>query len=128
MENDTIDLRKYIKAVKKGWILGLISFLVIFGLAIVYCVIKMPQYESYAMMLIEDDSDKSPRAMGGGMAGLVRTFSIGGFGSSSIDNELVIVKSNAVKKAVSSRLGLNRTYVEKKGLKNSLQTNLVPLF
>ena len=52
--------------------------------------------------------------MGGGMAGLVRTFSIGGFGSSSIDNELIIVKSNAVKKAVSSRLGLNRTYVKKK--------------
>lgn len=117
MENDTIDLRKYIKAVKKGWILGLISFLVIFGLAIVYCVIKMPQYDSYAMMLIEDDSDKSSRAMGGGMASLMRSFSIGGFGSSSIDNELVIVKSNAVKKAVSSRLGLNRTYVEKKGLK-----------
>ena len=117
MENDKIDLRKYISALKKGWIWGLISFLVIFGLAIVYCVIKMPQYASYAMMLIEDDSDKSPRSMGGGMAGLMRTFSIGGFGSSSVDNELIIVKSNAVKKAVSSRLGLNRTYVEKKGLK-----------
>ena len=117
MEKDTIDLRKYIKAIKKGWIWGLISFFIILGLAIAYSVIKMPQYESYAMMLIEDDSDKSSRAMGGGMAGLMRSFSIGGFGSSSIDNELIIVKSNAVKKEVSSRLGLNRTYVEKKGLK-----------
>ena len=117
MEKDIIDLRKYIKALKKGWIWGLITFVIIFGLAITYCVIKMPQYDSYAMMLIEDDSDKGARAMGGGMASLMRTFSIGGFGSSSIDNELIIVKSNAVKRAVSSRLGLNRTYVEKKGLK-----------
>lgn len=117
MENDKIDLRKYIVALKRGWIWGLIVFILIMSLAITYCIIKMPQYDSYAMMLIEDDSDKGSRVMGGGMASLMRTFSIGGFGSSSIDNELVIVKSNAVKKAVSSRLGLNRTYVEKKGLK-----------
>lgn len=115
MENDKIDLRKYISAVKRGWIWGLISFLIIFGLAITYSVIKMPQYDSYAMMLIEDEPSSSKS--GGAMAGLMRTFSIGGFGSSSIDNELIIVKSNAVKKAVASRLGLNRTYVEKKGLK-----------
>ena len=43
MENDAIDLRKYIKAVKKGWIWGLISFFIILGLAIAYSVIKMPQ-------------------------------------------------------------------------------------
>lgn len=115
MENDKIDLRKYISAVKRGWIWGLISFLIIFGLAITYSVIKMPQYDSYAMMLIEDEPSSSKS--GGAMAGLMRTFSIGGFGSSSIDNELVIVKSNAVKKSVSSRLGLNRAYVERKGLK-----------
>lgn len=117
MENDKIDLRKYIIALKRGWIWGLIVFVLIMGLAITYSIIKMPQYDSTAMMLIEDDSDNTSRSMGGGMASLMRTFSIGGFGSSSIDNELVIVKSNAVKRAVSSRLGLNRTYVEKKGLK-----------
>lgn len=120
MENDKIDLRKYIKAIKRGWIWGLISFVVILGLVITYCVIKMPQYESYAMMLIEDDSDKGARSMGGGMASLMRSFSIGGFGSSSVDNEIVIVKSHAVKKNVSSRLGLNRTYIERKGLKKEL--------
>lgn len=127
MENDKIDLRKYIKAIKEGWIWGLISFIVVISLAITYCVIKMPQYESYAMMLIEDDSDKGARSMGGGMASLMRTFSIGGFGSSSVDNEIVIVKSHAVKKAVSSRLGLNRTYVEKKGLKKELLYKTSPV-
>lgn len=127
MENDKIDLRKYIKAIKRGWVWGLISFVVILGLAITYCVIKMPQYESYAMMLIEDDSDKGTRSMGGGMASLMRSFSIGGFGSSSVDNEIVIVKSHAVKKNVSSRLGLNRTYVEKKGLKKELLYKTSPV-
>lgn len=126
MENDKIDLRKYINAIKRGWIWGLFSFIIILGLAIVYCVIKMPQYESYAMMLIEDDSDKSTRSMGG-MASLMRTFSIGGFGSSSVDNEIVIVKSHAVKKTASSRLGLNRTYVERKGLKKELLYKTSPV-
>lgn len=126
MENDKIDLRKYIKALKKGWVWGLISFVISIGLVITYCVIKMPQYESYASMLIEDDSDNTARSLGG-MAGLMRTFSIGGFGKSSVDNEIVIVKSHAVKKSVSSRLGLNRTYVERKGLKKELLYKTSPV-
>lgn len=126
MENDKIDLRKYIKAIKKGWIWGLISFIVVLGLTITYCVIKMPQYESYASMLIENDSDNSARSLGG-MASLMRTFSIGGFGKSSVDNEIVIVKSHAVKKATSSRLGLNRTYVERKCLKKELLYKTSPI-
>ena len=115
MENDKIDLRKYIKAIKRGWVLGLVSALCILLLAVTWCFLKMPQFNSTAMMLIENDSDNTPRALGG-MGALMRTFSIGGFGSSSIDNEVVIAQSHSVKKSVSSRLGLNRTYLERNGL------------
>lgn len=115
MENDKIDLRKYINAIKRGWVFGSISALCILALAVTWCFLKMPQFNSTAMMLIENDSDNSPRTMGG-MGALMRTFSIGGFGSSSIDNEVVIAQSHSVKKSVSSRLGLNRTYLERNGL------------
>ena len=78
MENDKIDLRKYINAIKRGWVFGSISALCILALAVTWCFLKMPQFNSTAMMLIENDSDNSPRTMGG-MGALMRTFSIGGF-------------------------------------------------
>lgn len=116
MGNDNIDLRKYISAVKRNWYWGVAVFVVVMGLAITYSIIKMPQYESYSMLLIEDNSNGSGQSLSGGMASMMRAFSVGGFGKSSVDNELLIIKSNAAKKALSNRLSLNRTYVESKGL------------
>ncbi len=127
MENDKIDLRKHIVVLKQGWIGGVISFVVVLAVVLSYCAVKMPVYNSSAMMLIEDEKDNAARSMSGGVSSLMRSFSIGGFGSSSVDNELVIVKSNALKKAVSSRLGLNRTYIEKKGLKKEILYKKTPV-
>ena len=119
MENDKIDLRKYINAVKRKWYWGVAVFVLVMGMAITYCVVKMPQYMSYSMMLIEADSDDGAKSMGG-MLGLMKSFSIGGFGSASIDNELLILQSHAVKKEMINRLGLNRIYVERNGLQKTL--------
>lgn len=119
MENDKIDLRKYINAVKRKWYWGVAVFVLVMGMAITYCVVKMPQYMSYSMMLIEADSDDGAKSMGG-MLGLMKSFSIGGFGSASIDNELLILQSHAVKKEMINRLGLNRVYVERNGLQKTL--------
>lgn len=119
MENDKIDLRKYINAIKRGWILGAIAFAVVMGLVIYYCSIKAPQYETYSQMLIETESDNGASRMGG-MSSLMRSFSFGGFGSSSIDNEILIINSNSLKKQMVNRLGLNRTYYERNGMKKTI--------
>lgn len=115
-ENDKIDLGRYINALKKKWYWGVAFFVVVMGLAVTYAVIKMPQFESYSMLLIEDNSDSGGQSLRGGMAGMMRAFSIGGFGKTSADNELLILKSHATKKTLSKRLALNRTYVERSGL------------
>ena len=44
MENDKIDLRKYINAVKRKWYWGVAVFVLVMGMAIAYCFVKMPQY------------------------------------------------------------------------------------
>lgn len=119
MENDKIDLRKYIAMVKRNWLWLVTVFIIVMGLAIAYCVVKMPQYKTHAMLLIEDDSDEGTKSMGGIM-GMMRSFSMGGLGSSSIDNELLILQSHALKKNMISKLGLNRTYVERDGLFKTL--------
>lgn len=118
MENDVIDLSKYIRAIKsnKWWVL---VSLVIFGAGILFSMTRLPQYESYSRLLIESDSDNGASRMGG-MASLMRTFSIGGFGSSSVDNEILIIDSHSLKKQLVSRLGLNRTYIKRNGLKKTM--------
>lgn len=118
MENDSLDLRRHVRAIKQGkwWFLG--SILLFATLAIVYCVRHMPQYDINASLLLEDESETGGSSLkkAGGMAQMMRTFSVGGFGSASIDNEIEIVQSHDVMMRTIRTLGLNRTYLEKKGL------------
>lgn len=118
MENDSLDLRRHVRAIKQGkwWFLG--SILLFATLAIVYCVRHMPQYDINASLLLEDESETGGASLkkAGGMAQMMRTFSVGGFGSASIDNEIEIVQSHDVMMRTIRTLGLNRTYLEKKGM------------
>lgn len=128
MENDSLDLRRHIRAIKQGkwWFLGSILF---FGtLAIFYHMKHMPQYVINSSMLLEDESDGSGSLKkAGGMAQMMRTFSVGGFGSASIDNEIEIVKSHDVMMRTVKTLGLNRTYLEKDGLKKEILYKTSPV-
>ncbi len=118
MENDSLDLRRHIRAIKQGkwWFLG--SILLFGTLAVIYLTSHMPQYEINATLLLEDDTDGSGSTLkkAGGMAQMMRTFSVGGFGSASIDNEIEIVQSHDVMMRTVRLLGLNRTYLDKKGM------------
>lgn len=118
MENDSLDLRRHVRAIKQGkwWFLG--SILLFATLAIVYCVRHMPQYDINASLLLEDETETGGASLkkAGGMAQMMRTFSVGGFGSASIDNEIEIVQSHDVMMRTIRTLGLNRTYLEKKGM------------
>ena len=58
---------------------------------------------------------------------MMRTFSVGGFGSASIDNEIEIVKSHDVMMRTVKTLGLNRTYLEKDGLKKEILYKTSPV-
>lgn len=126
-ENDIVDMRPFINGIKKLWYLYLIAFVVFMGLAIAYDCLRMQQYKIYSTMLIEQNADDNPSAaksMGGGLASLMRSFSVGGFGSSSVDNEMLIVESYSLMREMVQRLGLNRTYIEKKdGQKKLLYKN-----
>ena len=129
MENDSLDLRRHIRAIRQGkwWFLG--SILLFGTLAIIYYVKHMPQYDINATMLLEEDNDGGGGALkkAGGMAQLMRTFSVGGFGSASIDNEIEVVKSHDVMMRTVKTLGLNRTYLEKDGLKKEILYKTSPV-
>ncbi len=122
MENDSLDLRRHIRAIKQGkwWFLG--SILLFGTLAIFYYAKHMPQYVINSSMLLEDESDGSGTLKkAGGMAQMMRTFSVGGFGSTSIDNEHDVMMRTV------KTLGLNRTYLEKDGLKKEILYKTSPV-
>ena len=74
------------------------------------------------MMLIENSSTDSgsTSAKAGGLAGLVKMFSVGGFGSSSVNNEILLLNSLDLAERTVRATGLTTTYIERKGLSKSL--------
>lgn len=125
-EKDTIDLRKYVAMAKRKWYLYVISGVVFLALAVTYHFYHMDQYSTYATILIEDEGESAgggggsvAKAMGGGMASIMRTFSIGGLGSSSVDNELLIFQSHDILVKTIRQLNLNFTYIDKGNFKKA---------
>lgn len=117
-ETDKIDLRKYIAAMKRGkwWLISV--FMVTMALAVTYAVIKMPQFVSNSVILVENDANGGNSMPG--MSSMMRGLSFGNFGKTAVDNEILIMQSHALKKDMVSRLGLNRTYLEHQGLSKQI--------
>lgn len=128
-EKDTIDLRKYVKAAKRGWYWYAISLTLFLALAIFYHFNRMDQFMTHAEILIEEDEDSGSAASksAGGMASIMRTFSIGGMGAASVDNELLIFQTHNILVRLVQELNLNFTYIEKDGFKKYNLYNETPV-
>ncbi|MCM1028101.1 MAG: Wzz/FepE/Etk N-terminal domain-containing protein [Pseudoflavonifractor sp.] len=118
--NDTLDLRRFFRSVKRLKWVYLASFLLFMALASIYCIIKYPQYEVKATMLIEDSGSDGGLAGAGSMATMMKTFSVGGFGASSVNNEIQLVTSHDVMMSTAKALGLNRNYILRDGLSKEM--------
>lgn len=118
-DNNTIDLRRLIRSMKKLKYAYAASIILFAAAATLYCVIKQPQYEIKATLLIESQDDNTT-IPGGTMGMMLRTFSAGGFGSASVDNELQIINSHNVLVAAAKEAGLNITYTERDGMRKRM--------
>lgn len=112
----TLDLRRPLRAIRRGWPLYLLTLALMLALATYYACNKQDVYKIRGTVLIEDEKESAAgMRMSGGMAQMMRTFSIGGF-SSNVDNEWLVMSSHDVRERAVKVLGLNRTYVERTGL------------
>lgn len=115
INDDTIDLRRYINSIKKNKWLFIATFVVVMAIGVFFAYTREPKYELYSSMLIESE-DGGAGSMAAGMLGsMAKTFAFGGFGSSSVDNELFVAKSHAVLVNTIKKLELNREYFLKEG-------------
>ena len=119
--NDNLDFRRIWRDIAKAKFLYLISAIFFLAVAVFYCFYRLPQYKTTATILIEDSSGGASGLSGAsGVSTIMKTFSMGGFASSSVDNEILILESNKVFASVIESLRLNATYIEKDGISRKL--------
>ncbi len=109
---NAIDLRRFLRQAKKSiWVY--ICSLIFFGaLAGYYIYRAMPQYVVEGAMLIEDSSEEASAVKSAGpLSAMMRTLSVGGFSTSSVDNEVHLAGSRDVMLRTVRALQLNRLYI-----------------
>ncbi|MDE5822023.1 MAG: hypothetical protein K2H63_06020 [Paramuribaculum sp.] len=125
--SNEIDLRRYIRELKlHKWLLCAI-FLIIFGLVVAYIARKESEYTAHAALLIEDTSDSQGARGAGSMMQMMRIFSTGGFASSSVDNEILLVNTIDVATRTVKALNLNVNCIEKDGIFNHTLFEYAPI-
>lgn len=119
---NTIDLRRFFREVRRLWWVYALSITALCAIALIYNNRSLRRHSADAMMLIENSSTDSgsTSAKAGGLAGLVKMFSVGGFGSSSVNNEILLLNSLDLAERTVRATGLTTTYIERKGLSKSL--------
>lgn len=119
MNNNTLDLRRHSREMRrrKWWIIASVTIFAL--LALWYWKHHMPEYSTHSVMLIEEEEDNGAGggiAKAGGISQMMRTFSIGGFGASSVDNERIIAETHTVLLRTIKDLNLNCNVVGHDGI------------
>lgn len=123
MSDNTLDLRRPFREIRKNKWLIFASIILSALLAAYYWIHHMPEYNITSVMLIEAEQDNGSGASmrrSGGISQMMRAFSIGGFGASSVDNERIITETRSVMLQTIKDLELNCTYIGHDGFKREI--------
>lgn len=111
-QESKIDMRRFWRAVKQ-WKWVMLAVIILFTAIGAWISFRgLPKYELKGQMLIgEIGYDQENRS--GGISQMMKTFSVGGFSASTVDNEVIILDSHDVAVRTVRTLGLNRSYTAK---------------
>lgn len=124
--SNEIDMRRLIRELKQRKWLFAGLFVLIFGLTVAYVARRESDFTAHSAILIEENSD-SQGGRAGSMMQMMRIFSIGGFASSSVDNEMLLINTIDVAARTVKALNLNVTCIEKKGIINKTLFEDIPV-
>lgn len=113
---DQLDLTRELAAIKKGKSVYYVSFAFAILLALFYAIFSSPVYHNEAVIIIEKEN--GPSGIQGLLGGsqMANLFSLTGLGSSTMDDELVVLRSHDCYKQAVANLGVNRMYSQRAGL------------
>ncbi len=99
-DEDTVDLSRYWRALKRRWPLALKTFLAVLALGIVWTALQKPVYQSTAQIMVD-----TPASGGGGGGSSELSQLLGGVSTSrSLGQQMVIIRSPEVQKGAFKRL------------------------
>lgn len=104
-----IDLRRLWRAVKQCKWIYLAAVVVFTGIGIWFASNSLPKYTVKGELIVGESTGESDG--GGGISQMMKTFSVGGFSASTVDNEVLVLQSHDVMLRTVRNLGLNRTYI-----------------
>ena len=106
------DWMAFIEECKSKWVLCAISVFVCLCIGGLYAILKQPIYVTKGSVLVTQEDQSSAASE------MVAQFSVGGMfaGSSSVDDELAVMKSHTVFRSTVKELGLNEICRVKKNL------------
>lgn len=118
---DTLDLRRYFRMVRQGRWLYALSFSLALVLALTYALVSSPVYVNHTEIMIEEDNGGgSLSSLLGSNSSMANLFAMSGLGSSTVDDEMLLISSNRNYVEVARLLQLNRMYFEPKGLRKQM--------
>jgi len=113
MSASGFDMSALMRKYKRYWWLFLASLIVCLGMSVLYLKVKKPVYLIVSRVLVNQDDNAT--SVG---SNILKTLDITGSGS-KVDDELVVMGSQEICTKMISKLGINRTYVEKLGFLKS---------
>ncbi len=113
-ERGVIDFSRTIYEMRKHWRWYVAALVLFVGFGIFYMYKKNPVYLFHANIVIDQNNGGSSPAL----SSLMSSFSLGGFSAGSVDDELLVIRSHSLMEDLVRELKLNRTYIEKDGVKN----------
>lgn len=126
-EENKINLSRLFRAMKQCKWAYVASIVLFVGMGIFMSVRSLSKVEIRGSLLIGDSTGEESKSSGNLMS-MMKTFSVGGFSGSSVDNEILIIESHDVMLRAVKTLGLNRTYIAKSdGGQNVLLYRDVPI-
>ena len=112
-------MRRFFRAVRQlKWVYLAVCAAFVAG-AVIYVCRSLPQVPVSAQMLIGEEGLETSTGSqlagkgSGGMAQMLKTFSVGGFSAAAVDNEVLVIGSHEVLKNTVKALNLNRSYIGK---------------
>lgn len=110
--NNTLDLRRFSRAASQVKWVCLAGIVLLVAAASYFSFRSLPKMEVDGKMLVGEIGNDDTKGAGN-LSQMMKTFSVGGFGAATVDNEVIIMKSFDVMQRTVRALGLNRTYVGK---------------
>lgn len=123
-DENKVDLRRFWRAVRQ-WKWAIICVIVLFTAAGAWIGFRKLTKDNIQGQMLIGEIGYDQNSRGGGISQMMKTFSVGGFSASTVDNEVLIMQSHDVMLRTVRTLGLNRTYIgkDKEGKKAQLYLN-----